>query len=72
MIKSASAFIDAKGIAAVSEATGWSPGAVRVWKCRNRFPRSAWLELSQAYPELTLSVLRGLAPAKAYRVAAAP
>ena len=29
-----------------------------------RFPRAAWLELSQAYPELTLDVLRKLDDAR--------
>lgn len=44
-------------------------GAVRVWKHRDRFPREAWLELSQAFPELTLEVLKGIEPAKTERAA---
>lgn len=51
-------FIKSKGVSAIAEATGRSAGAVRVWKHRNRFPREAWLELSTAFPELTLDVLR--------------
>lgn len=69
MVKSASTFIETKGAQAIADATGWTLGAVRVWKCRDRFPRSAWLELSQAYPELTLDVLKGIEPAKVERVA---
>ena len=34
---------------------------MRVWKSRNRFPRAAWLELAQAFPELDLETLRKLA-----------
>lgn len=60
MIRSASQFIERKGAQAVAVATGRTVGAVRVWKHRNRFPREAWLELSQAYPELTLVVLKRL------------
>jgi len=69
MVKSASTFIEAKGAAAVADATGRTVGAVRVWKHRNRFPREAWLELSQAFPELTLEALKEIEPAKAERAA---
>jgi hypothetical protein len=68
MVLSASDFIEAKGTQVVARATGRTPEAVRVWKTRNRFPRSAWLELAQAFPELTLDTLRELdskAPARA-------
>lgn len=61
MIRSASQFIEHKGVQAVASATGRSAGAIRVWKHRNRFPREAWLELSQAFPELTLGELKRLA-----------
>jgi hypothetical protein len=68
MVRSASQFIASKGVRAVADATGRTDAAVRVWKCRNRFPREAWLELSQAFPELTLETLKqldGKAPARA-------
>lgn len=68
MVTSAKDFIEAKGVPAIEAATGRTPGAIRVWKTRNRFPREAWLELSQAFPELTLDVLTRLeakAPARA-------
>jgi hypothetical protein len=29
----------------VSDLTGYSPGAVRLWKFRNQFPRQTWPEL---------------------------
>lgn len=60
MVQSARDFIDQKGAQVVAQATGRDIGAVRVWKTRNRFPRAAWLELSQAYPELTLDILKRL------------
>lgn len=68
MIGSAKDFIEAKGALVVANATGRDIGAVRVWKTRNRFPRAAWLELAQAFPELDLETLRKLdaeAPARA-------
>lgn len=68
MIDSAKDFIIAKGDDTVASATGREVGAVRVWKSRNRFPRSAWLELAQAFPELDLETLKRLeatAPARA-------
>jgi hypothetical protein len=68
MVRSTSDFIEAKGAQVVADATGRAIGAVRVWKTRNRFPRAAWLELAQAFPELDLETLRQLeaeAPARA-------
>lgn len=68
MIPSVSEFIEAKGAQVVADATGRAIGAVRVWKTRNRFPRAAWLELAQAFPELDLDTLRKLdaeAPSRA-------
>lgn len=68
MVQSAKDFIDAKGVQTVASATSRTEPAVRVWKTRNRFPRAAWLELSQAFPELDLETLRKLdaeAPARA-------
>lgn len=68
MVQSAKQFIEAKGAQTVADATKRELGAVRVWKTRNRFPRAAWLELSQAFPELDLETLRKLdaeAPARA-------
>lgn len=68
MVQSAKDFIEAKGAQIVAEATGRELGAVRVWKTRNRFPRAAWLELAQAFPELDLETLKKLdseAPARA-------
>lgn len=60
MLASAAQFIEEKGVAAVSEATNRTPGNVRVWKHRNQFPREAWPELMERFPELTLDVLKAL------------
>jgi hypothetical protein len=35
-------------------------GAVRVWKHRNEFPRDAWPEILQAFPDITLDRLLAL------------
>jgi len=34
-----------------------NPGAVRVWKHRNYFPREAWPEIITAFPDLPLEKL---------------
>lgn len=48
---------DKGGPTAVAALVGKTPGAVRVWKHRNTFPRDAWPELMQAFPEITLGRL---------------
>jgi len=54
-MKTAAQIIDAKGGSATFAArVKRSPGAVSVWKHRNRFPRDAWPEIMQAFPDLTL------------------
>ena len=51
--------IDTKGgPTAVANAINVSPGAVRTWKCRNRIPRAAWAEVIDAFPDVTLDVLK--------------
>lgn len=58
MSKTPSQFIEAVGIGKMAADLNRKEGAVRVWKTRNKFPRSLWLELSRAYPSLTLETLR--------------
>jgi hypothetical protein len=58
MSESAAQIIDDKGgPSAVAAKVGRSPGAVRVWKHRDAFPRDAWPEIIGAYPDLTLDRL---------------
>jgi hypothetical protein len=58
MIKDASSFIDAKGgNAVVAQATGYQPGAIGLWRHRNRLPRSAWPEILKAFPDVKLDDL---------------
>jgi hypothetical protein len=40
----------------VSKLTGRTPGAVRLWKFRNRFPREVWPEVMKGL-DLTLEQL---------------
>lgn len=55
---SASAFVDERGgPKAVAEATGRNPGAVSLWKNRNKLPRSAWPDVQKAYPDISLDDL---------------
>lgn len=60
-MSSASELIDAKGgPAAFAEKVQRSPGAVRVWKHRNYFPREAWPEIMRAFPDIDLDRLMRL------------
>ena len=58
MVQTVREFIDAKGEQAVASASGVPVTTVRVWKTRERLPRSRWLELAQAFSELDLETLR--------------
>lgn len=54
-------FIDAKGgPAAVAVATGYKAGAVSLWKHRRKLPRSAWPEILEAYPDVTMDELKAI------------
>ena len=49
--------IAAVGVAEFAQRISASVGKVRVWKHRNKFPRQAWPEISNAFPELTTDTL---------------
>lgn len=54
----ASQIIEAKGgPKAVAEAVCVSPGAVRLWKHRNKIPRTIWPDLLRAYPDMSVEAL---------------
>lgn len=54
----ASEFVDARGgPKAVAEATGRNPGAVSLWKNRNKIPRDAWPEVIKGFADVTLDDL---------------
>lgn len=48
---------DKGGAAKVAVLVGRTAGAVRAWKFRDAFPREAWPEIMQAFPDLTLERL---------------
>lgn len=50
--------ISAKGAAEIAGRIGVPPINVRMWKSRNTIPRSAWAELIDAYPDVTLDLLK--------------
>lgn len=59
MSKSPSQLIEQQGGATVfAAAIGRKANAVRLWKFRERIPRSAWPEIVEAFPSLTLDVLK--------------
>ncbi len=65
MLRTPAQIIDEKGGPAVVAAlVGKRPGAVRAWKFRNSFPRDAWPEIMQAYPDLTLEQLIAIEQAR--------
>ena len=52
-------FIDSRGGAtAVARATGYKPGTVALWRHRNKLPRTAWPEIIEAFPDVTIDALR--------------
>lgn len=58
MTKSAADVIEEKGVGPIAEATKAEHVTVRMWKHRNRIPRSVWPELVEAFPDLTLEKLK--------------
>lgn len=63
-------FIDARGgPAVIARATGYRPGAVALWRHRNKLPRTAWPEIMEAFPDVTLDHLKAIEAASAKRLA---
>jgi hypothetical protein len=50
--------IAAKGAAEIAGRLQIPAINVRMWKSRNTIPRSAWAELIDAYPDVTLDALK--------------
>ena len=46
------------GTAGFAGALGVSTGVVRMWRHRNRIPRSVWPEVIEAFPAVTLDALK--------------
>lgn len=57
MIQTPEQTIAELGASRIAKALEIKPATVRMWKVRKRIPRSAWPEISQAFPELTTEVL---------------
>jgi hypothetical protein len=61
MIKTPSQLIDAKGGPAVfAKAIKVEPSAARMMKHRNKIPRSAWPEIIEAFPDVSMADLKAL------------
>lgn len=61
MAQTAIQFIDTNGgPAAVARATGYAAGAVSLWRHRNKLPRTAWPEILEAYPTVSLADLKAI------------
>jgi hypothetical protein len=68
MTRTAADIIEAKGgPIAFAQKIGASVDEVRVWKTRNRIPRTRWLEVHEAYRDLTRAVLEAANPPRASR-----
>jgi hypothetical protein len=53
-----SEIVKALGAKIIADRIDVPVGRVRVWKCRNIIPRSAWAELIDAFPTVTLEKLK--------------
>lgn len=53
-----SEIVGAKGAKAIADTIGVPASRVRVWKSRGVIPRSAWAELIDAFPDITLEKLK--------------
>lgn len=61
MTRTAAQFIDDHGgPSAVAKATGYGAGAVSLWRHRNKLPRTAWPEIIEAFPAVTLAALKDI------------
>lgn len=58
-----SEIVGSLGAKTIAERIAVPAGRVRVWKTRNVIPRSAWAELIDAFPDVTLDMLKSGAPA---------
>lgn len=59
MARTAVQFIDENGgPAAIARATGYASGAVHLWRHRNKIPRTAWPEILEAFPVVTIGDLK--------------
>ena len=58
MQKTAAQLIAETGVRTLSEKLGVEQTTIRMWKSRNRIPRSAWPDLMDAFPAITIQVLR--------------
>lgn len=57
-----SEIVGAKGAKVIAEKLEIPVGRVRVWKFRNVIPRSAWAEIIDAFPDVTLEMLKAGKP----------
>lgn len=57
-----SEIVGAKGAKVIADKLGVPAGRVRVWKSRKVIPRSAWAELIDAFPDVTLDMLKAGKP----------
>lgn len=54
-------FIDDRGgPTKVAAAIGYKPGAIHLWRHRKKVPRTAWPDLLDAFPDLTIDDLKAL------------
>lgn len=58
MSNTAAAIIEEKGASIIADRLNIDGTVVRMWKSRNKIPRTAWPDLIEAFPDLTLERLR--------------
>jgi hypothetical protein len=57
-----SEIVGTKGAKVIADRLGVPAGRVRVWKSRGVIPKSAWAELIDAFPDITLDTLKAGEP----------
>jgi hypothetical protein len=58
MAKTHVQIIDSLGASAMAAKLSLKPATVRMWKFRKRIPRTAWPELIEVFPDLSVEVLK--------------
>jgi len=65
MVQSVADLIDTKGAMNIAAALNMNPVAVRLWKHRDCIPKARWVDLIEAFPDVTPDLLRRISPEKA-------
>lgn len=60
MAQSPAELVKEKGANNIASALGMKPGTIRMWRKRDRIPRTVWPDLTEAFPDLDTPTLRAI------------